>query len=249
MARLFDDANTQYLRKDSAVYTTVGMSMHAWIRSDSATANQAVLTITDSSVATRFLALQIRGDVAGDPAQFVVQRGAAGAATAATSSGYTANQWHSILGVEVAQTNHAVYIDGGSKGSTATDPGSSTTLNKTNIGRLERSSIGSYFSGDIAEVAVWSGALTDDDAVTLARGVCPLLVRPDLLVEYWSIIGNNSPETGLIGAFDLTLSASAPTKSDHPRISRAVKPYVLKATYVAPPPAGGGQVLAHGKYW
>lgn len=41
--------------------------------------------------------------------------------------------------------------------------------------------------GDISEVGYWNVALTDADVAVLAKGVSPLLVRPEGLVAYWSL--------------------------------------------------------------
>ena len=64
---------------------------------------------------------------------------------------------------------------------------------------------------------MWDVALTDDEVATLAKGVCPLFVRPGNLLAYWPLIGNNSPEIDCVGRFEMTLTNS-PGTSAHPRV-------------------------------
>lgn len=75
---------------------------------------------------------------------------------------------------------------------------------------------GLYFSGDIAEAAIWSAALTAEEFAVLAAGASPLLVRPGALVNYWPIVGRHGPEIDLVGGNDLTVNGAV--ASDHPRM-------------------------------
>jgi hypothetical protein len=73
--------------------------------------------------------------------------------------------------------------------------------------------IGPSFDGRIAHAAIWSGYLSDDDHVALARGFSPMLVKPDQLLGYWPIYGNDSPEPDLVNGRSMTVTGS-PAKSD-----------------------------------
>ena len=61
----------------------------------------------------------------------------------------------------------------------------------------KRSNDSQFFGGDIAELAIWNIALSDDDVFALGdpdNRVSPLLVRPDALVGYWPLVGFAAPE-------------------------------------------------------
>lgn len=49
----------------------------------------------------------------------------------------------------------------------------------------------------IAEAAVWTVALTAAEALALAAGYAPYLIRPQSLYGYWPILGVQSPEPDL----------------------------------------------------
>ena len=122
------------------------------------------------------------------------------------------NEWHHLLGVEAASNDRRVYLNGGSKG---TDTNSSTpnNIDRTSIGREGDSTPGDYWNGRLAEVAVWSAALTDDEARMLAAGVSPVRVRPGSLKHYWPFwIGTSGIDH--IGTLNLT-AVNTPTQADH----------------------------------
>jgi hypothetical protein len=69
------------------------------------------------------------------------------------------------------------------------------------------------FSGDIAEVAIWSSALGGSDFTTLSGDQKPELVQSGSLIESWSLLD----ATTLAGTVSRTLTAtSATTGGTHP---------------------------------
>ena len=91
------------------------------------------------------------------------------------------------------------------------------------------------WNGDLAEWAVWNAILTQEEATALSKGVCPLLIRPESLVFYAPVFGNQSPEPNLVHANSGTLTGTA-ASSRHPRTLRSA-PRRVFAPYTAP--AGG----------
>ena len=212
MARAFDDASTEYLEIDQAVIPNWPVTMAAWFNSDDATVTQAILSVVDKDVAAKMHFLEVAGAVAGDPVRMAsITAGSPEYATSTT--GYTAGTWHHAAGVVSAADARAAYIDGGSKGTNAVaeDPGA--VLDRTSIGRLGDSTPSQYFSGGIAEVAVWNAALTDAEIIILARGFSPLFVRPQSLVAYWPLIRDT--DLDIVGGYNLT-AFNTPTIATHP---------------------------------
>jgi hypothetical protein len=92
-------------------------------------------------------------------------------------------------------------------------------LDRSAVGRLMRATAGGAMNGMIAECAWWDAALTDAEVDSLAKGTNPKRVRPSNLLEYVEMIGNLSPEPGLVGGAALTLNG--PVKAEnHPPVLR-----------------------------
>lgn len=232
MARLFDDSASEHGEVTAVPAVNAPLSMACWFYSDDAGAQQTLMSVAHSVTANHYQALIADGTLANDPI-YASSRAGGSARSAITAVGYSVNTWHHALGVFAASNSRSTYLDGGNK---ATDTNSVTpTATRTSIGRLGRSTPGLYMSGRIAEAAIWNVALSDDDALALAAGFCPLMVRPDALVAYWPLIGVNSPETDEVApANNLTLSGTA--QADHPPIiypSGIID--VVKASGGAPP--------------
>lgn len=231
MSRLFDDASSQHCSVDVGIVTAVPLSVYCLARCDDATITQTVLSLCNSASVNGddTFRIQFAGAVAGDPIRFISAD--TGQGTASTSTGYTAGTWHSILGVTSATNSRAVYIDGGSKG---TNTGNRTPvgINRFVVSGQRQATSNQFFSGDVAEVALWDTALDDNDALMLADFVSPLLIRPANLVGYWQLFGNTSPEIDLIGGNALTVSGA--TKSDHSRVILPSRPRLILPDSAAP---------------
>lgn len=214
-SRLFDDASTQFLENTaSAPVTASPFTMAGWGNSNDATVDQAAIQIQDKDVGNHHWKLQWQGATAGDPLRFISRSNLA-TATIDTTSGFTAGTWHHGAAVETSAINHTVYIDGGSD-ATITTSVTPTGMDSISIGRAGDSTPDAYFSGDLAEVAVWDVAFTAPQMALLAKAVSPLLVRPEALVFYCPIIGRYSPEIDVVGGRDMTVTGAV--ASAHPRI-------------------------------
>ncbi|OGU80429.1 MAG: hypothetical protein A2W11_00760 [Ignavibacteria bacterium RBG_16_35_7] len=214
MARLFDDLSSEYLEIDSSVITTQPLTMAAWVYSDSATLLQAILSVADKDSATKLHFLELAGTIAGDPVR-MASITVGSPSYAATTTGYSVNTWHHAAGVVSASNARAAYIDGGSEGTDATEEDPGAVLDRTSIGRLGDSTPAQYFSGNIAEAAVWNIALTIGEIAILAKGFSPLFVRPQNLVAYWPLINTN--DIDIVGGFNMT-AFNTPSVATHPRI-------------------------------
>jgi hypothetical protein len=70
-----------------------------------------------------------------------------------------------------------------------------------------------FWAGSIAEVGVWSDALTDDEIGSLSVGASPSLVKPQSLISYIPLINQLSDHCGIRQPV-----GTAITMDDHPRI-------------------------------
>ena len=215
MARAFVRASSQGLEHGAAVIGAYPLTLAAWVRSDDATVGQSILGVFNATV-DRWIRIELRGDIGGDPARIEAYDGVTNA-NAATSSGYSANTWHHVCGVSASSTSRIVYLDGGNSGSDTTAllfPAE----DRTAIGkRLMFGGDDFFFSGRIAEAAIWSAALDAAEVAALAKGFSPLLIRPTSLAAYWPLLGNDASELDRWKSrFDMTVTVA--TKADHIRI-------------------------------
>lgn len=163
---------------------------------------------------------------------------------------YTLNDtdWHHIVMVYdysqgVNEDKQKQYIDGafvaGSHTNAlnipaTTDDGSADFC----IGRW----LTNYTDGNIAEVKVWSSALTAGEIKSDYIGQTP---RPGNLIGYWRC-GVGSPEPDWSGAGNEGTVTNAPTIADHPPVTN---PFAQDLAYVpyseaAPVATGHGQLLS-----
>lgn len=235
MALDFTRASSQYLEATGAPITAAPCTLACWFKADDITAQHVLLSVMDDGTGSvDGFYIQAVGNTAGDPIRASVA--AAGSfGEAATTTGYSANTWQHACGVYTSATSRAAFLNGDGKGTNATNRAPSG-LSRTMVGRYNAGASNVYSDAAIAEAAIWDADLTDAEVASLAAGMSPLLVRPENLVFYAPLFGNNSPETDIVSGLALTYSGS-PAKVDHPRILRP-SAQILRF----PSAAGGGSI-------
>lgn len=217
MARLFDDAASEYLEISQAVVSVHPLTIACWFRSDDITVGQILMAIhSDDYPGADFWSLACSGDASGDPVSAISGVSLTAFSTAETTTGYSANTWHHACGVFSANNSRAAYIDGGSKGTNSIARNVSG-VDTTNIGAFNITGVGTFsaMSGRIAEAGIWNAALTDAEVAVLAAGYSPLFVRPQNLIAYWPLIREEDQDR--VGGYNLT-AYNTPGVSNHPRI-------------------------------
>lgn len=211
MSRSFNDS-TDYLEYAGAARAALPVTMACWVNPDLGSADAAVSLSTATALnsvsiqLTNTGVLRVRSSTTGGTVN--------SADTVATVS---ANTWAHIAGVFTSTTSRTAYIDGGNAvTNTSTNNPSAASFNTTTIGARYETTRGNFFGGEIAEVGIWSAALTAAEIASLAKGISPTLIRPASLVAYWPLIGNYSPEIDLRNRFEMTVSGA--TKEAHPRV-------------------------------
>jgi len=214
MARLFNDASTEYLEVTSTPVTATPLTLACWFYSDTTAIIQTLIAVHNHGLPIQSFTLDIRGDIGGDPIHAATTQSSADS-HAATSSGYSANTWHHAAAVFTSPTSRAAFIDGGSKGTNTTSR-TPSSIDHINIGALDYS-IGQAgaMSGRIAEAAIWNVALTDAEVASLAAGFTPPFIRPQSLVAYWPLVRDEDQDN--VGGYDLT-PINTPSIAAHPPI-------------------------------
>jgi hypothetical protein len=211
MARNFN-GTSEYLDHAAAVVTAAPLTMACWFRPDMASADLTLMAALNSAGSNTFR-LAARGNDAGDPVSWRVTAG--GSLVAAdTTTGFSSGTWHHACGVEASSNSRRVYLDGGGKG-TNTSSRTPSGINQTRVGFGNSA----YMDGRIAEAAIWNAALSDEEVASLARGCCPLKVRPASLVAWWPLAGRFDPEISFVdrtGRYELALFGTS--AAEHPRV-------------------------------
>lgn len=113
-------------------------------------------------------------------------------------TGAALGAWHHACG-SLTGTTAKVYLDGALDATNA----ASNTLNTANtdaiyFGQDGRSGTANV-SGSVAEVGIWSRALTANEVAALAKGVPAPIAAPSGLVGYWPLHGVSTTEPDLSG--------------------------------------------------
>jgi hypothetical protein len=210
------DGNGDYLSLGSAIKTAVPFTMGCWVRPANTTAGMTAIFLGDKDNINSYWALWLRGDVAGDPVQAVARNGTTFDQSAVTSTGYSANTWHHACGVFASATSRTAYLDGGGAVGSTVNVTPHVTVDTTAIGMMRDSTPDAPMDGQIAEVAIWGAALTAPEVLSLAKGLSPLLVRPQSLLWYVPLVRNNQD---LRQGLTPTAAGDAAVSSvGHPRI-------------------------------
>lgn len=211
MGRLYDDFALDRLEVDASPITAAPFTISAWFRTDDVAIFETVVSLADKDVSNRYWTIELEGPDPDSRVAFVF-RDAGGEQKVLTTTDYLVNTWHHAFAVEVSSTNHRILLDGAGLGISVVDT-TPTGIDRISIGRKGDSTPSSYFSGRIAEVAMWNVALSDAQALELAGGVPVLRMRPDALVEYWPCFGVGAPEPDYIGSNNLTVTGAV--QADH----------------------------------
>lgn len=204
------DGTDDYIEAASAVLTAAPITMACWFNSDSDTATQSLVSITNAGGQERFL-LQAAGAITGDPIRALAVASNSGA-TASSDTGYTANTWHHAAAVFASATSRTAYIDGVG-GTAETSSRSPTGLTTTRIGvTVQGGSRAQYLNGRLAEVAIWNVALDTTEIAALAKGFRPSLIRPGSLRLYVPLVREVADYSRAVA-----LTTSGPVVAGHTR--------------------------------
>jgi len=229
MARLFDDASSEYLENTiSAPVTDAPLTLACWARLDFENQAHALVSVQDKDSPNNWFILRAKNVDQLLYANFWVRSSVALPEATSTAS-FAINEWYHLCAIEYSTSSRAVLLDGGSKGTNATAC-TPTGMDSVSIGRIGDSTPDGYTSGRIAEAAIWNVALTDAEVAILAKGYSPLLVRPQNLVAYWPLIRDEDQDR--VGGYNLT-AVNTPTIAAHPRVLYPAPPMAIAVPIAA----------------
>lgn len=230
MARLFDDAQSEYLRV-AGFAISEPFTLAAWMNCDDiGTWHQTIISVGDTDGTDHHTVALWESDNGG-----LCLRALSfdGSVHSAETTGITQGARHHVCGVFPASNSRSIYRDGANK---VTDNTAAAVAgcDRQAIGVTADSTPSMYMSGAVAEAAIWDVALTDAEVAILAKGYSPLFVRPQNLVAYWSLIRDEDQDR--VGGHDMT-AYNTPSIAAHPSIIYPAPPYTAYVSAAAPPAA------------
>lgn len=208
-------ASTQRYNNNSVAAQTASaaspITMACWFRASSVASTQVLLSLANSG-SSNVIVLGIRGDAGGGvyAGQYTGVYSQAVTATASTSV------WNHAAAVFFSNSDRRAFLNGVKTTNTGTT-GDATGMTFLYSGSAADNS--AYFTGQISRCAIWNVALTDDEIASLAKGVSPLLVRPQSLLDYWPMVTGTGNAIGWKGIV-LTNTNSVTHSDEMPRIYR-----------------------------
>jgi hypothetical protein len=212
MAYQFTAASSQYLSVASAPVTSTPLTLACWVyKTNVSDSNSGFISITNSLGASS--SFNLNHNITNNTIRASVQQAGGAAQVAISTSGLTNNTWAHACGVFESSTSRIVYCNGGNSG---TNTGSSVpeSLNRILIGANWFGALQNYANAIIAEVGIWSAALTADEIASLAKGMTCDKVRPQSLVFYAPLVRDLIDAKG---GLTITNNNTA-TVANHPRV-------------------------------
>lgn len=211
-ARTFVIASSQKLSDATAIVAAAPLTLSCWFNTTNAALDQAVMTVADTASNDNFFVMYINGGTTSWRAQTT----SAAASDNSNVGTVSNNTWHHGAGVWASTTSRTAYLDG-TAGTTNTTSVSPASLDTVSVGNIERAAPTFYFGGRIAECGAWNAALTADEITMLSLAAKPTMVRPQNLIDYWPLYGQDTDEDDWIRAGS-TLTVTGATAGDHPRM-------------------------------
>lgn len=244
MAKLFVAASSQQYSATAAPITALPCTIACWFRTQVPTGTTRTMVSLDTAAGSARVSLRLDGT----NALVAAQADAANTLVSGTVGTTLASTWHHGAAVFTSNTSRTAYLDGVA-GSANTTSNTFTAPNSVRIGaRVATGTAGDYMGGRVAEVGVWSAALTASEIQSLASGISPLMVRPQSLVFYAPLSSDGNPYDW-VGGVALT-PTNAPTNENHPLAvvypfqPRALIPAATAPTISSPGVGGFGLARA-----
>lgn len=147
----------------------------------------------------------------------VYYRTSSGASSYADSTTAEQTTWQPAMAVYETATSRKIYYSSGAVVADTASAGSAVAPDRFVVGTRPTSD-SLYFAGEIAEVAVWSSALTQGDFDSMAAGAKPETISAGTLLECWPL----ETTSDLAGTVSRTLTATSVSAGGTHPIDRSV---------------------------
>lgn len=205
-----NSTGSKYFRIDSAPAANAPLSFAAWVQFTNLSVDRYVLELSGTYShchriqyiqATNVLALRTR---------------AGGSSMGVDGSAPSTGVWIHVAGVFASTTSRTFYINGASQGTSTTS--GNPTLTRFTPGQRTDGGLPTGYSmldGYLADVAVWTEALSAAQVASLASGASPLIVEPASLWSFGALLA--APAVAAVGPA-YTLNNSPVAGPSHPAL-------------------------------
>lgn len=219
MSYSLDGANDYFYYATNLGITDYPFTISGWIKTSNAI-NQSLGGLQDWSNVNVRQNIRFR-----DPADTDVYANSRDASTGANafSTGqyyYVPNQWVHVAAVFTSDTSRTMYVDGADavENTTSIDY-ENALIDSFTIGASYSSGPSQPFVGNVAEIAVWSSALSSGSVASLAGGAAASVIDSGNLVTYWPLVDDLVDD---VNGWTLSSAGSPSQDADHPTISGTV---------------------------
>jgi hypothetical protein len=203
-------SSSNYILLGSGVVAAAPLTMACWARTPSL-GNQTLMGLHNSGSAINrntfrmFLLATSAGALNGATSD-------ASASALAETIAPAVDTWFHAAMVVSSASSRSIFLNGANK-VTETTSRTPTGIDRTSVGAAVASVVSNPVdaAGSVAEAAIWDVALSDDEIASLAKGLSPLVVRPQSLRAYLPLVrdlvdarGNAFAVTGSLAAADHT---------------------------------------------
>lgn len=131
------------------------------------------------------------------------------------------NTWTHLAVVAASTNDRTLWVNGVKYGPNTVNPPQWFVPQSINIGQRWSSGFGQYWTGMLAEVAVWNSALSPEVITNLANGRTAINASPTAPILYLPMLEGTSSEYTLCGTNGaITLTNSPVVGTNHPPIYR-----------------------------
>lgn len=227
MSRLFDDAQSEYLKIDQVVLASMPCAYVCWFNADAFVLNHVLMIQCDKDANVDTQIMYINKTNGTFQLRAYQESGVSGG-SALSSLALSTSTWHHACAIFASATDRRILTDGANKGTNSTNI-APANLDRTAIGYWATSSPNYYMSGRIAEVAIYDlsgypGATGSDKADYFEANVLPDLAAAEPpssystgLEAYWSLETSSLEDEA--DGFDLTASGTT-FSYEHPSVYR-----------------------------
>lgn len=209
------NGTNQYFSEASTLLTNEPIDMFIFAKSNDAAAVQTLISLGNNG-ASGLYRLALQGNLGGDPVRVLKQSDAGAAGAADSSAGYSTGVWAKAWASFISNTSRAAGIDGGNKGTDATNV-ADPTPDFISIGATRVNAISAYANASLAHGYVFDVNLTDDQFAALSLGISALCNIPIANIRGWYPLimdGRNSVANG----YPDLVATNSPTQGDMPPV-------------------------------
>lgn len=140
-----------YFESVVATVTNTPMTIMAWGKADDVANAYTLGSVADASTENNYFNIQMRGNSGGDPVA-AFQFGSNQLRGAFSTSGFSVDVWHHVVGRLVSTLSRFVYLDGANEGFNGQSTGATTGIDTTSVGITGDSTPDGDFKGSLQEL-------------------------------------------------------------------------------------------------